>query len=326
MDALTQDHRRTELRAAPARGARPPAARGPANPGAGEIRGRVPARRRLWFGDAHVEYRDFPAQKPVQLRMGAANIVLVVALAGQIDIVCASGGGIARPGAAVLLARNEPVTLVGQAGARELCLHLSRRELHRMASAAFGGGRRVSTAEPWALTIHPGGALAQAIAKLEDLLRDDEADLGPEAKALAGRLNAAVLDSLSRAGPIEDVLPPSRAVTEAMRRIEQRPHEPWDLPSLAAAVGVTPKSLQRSFHDHLGKGVTTFILEARLQRARTSLASARDSRPMAAIAARLGFQKPGSFTRAYLRLFGETPTQTRARAVRGQGSGDGETR
>lgn len=280
------------------------------------------ARRKIWFGATHAEYREFTAQKSMQVRVGATTVGLLFALAGDLAIVGAAARALARPGAAVLLARDEPITVVGSAGARALAVYLTRHKLHRLASEAHGDARRVSTAAPWTLAYGDGDRLAGLLSALEALLWTDVEDIGTAGQALSDLLHRAALDALLQCGAVDELLPPSRAVTDAMRRVRERPNGPWTVASLAACVGVTPKYLKHAFHDHLGKGVNAFIVETRLSQAHESLSTARDSRPLSLIANSLGFQNPGSFSRAYSRVFGEPPSATRARAVRASSEGE----
>ena len=85
---------------------------------------------------------------------------------------------------------------------------------------------------------------------------------------------------------------------------------------LAALVGVTAQTLRKGFRGTLNMSVKEYIQTVRLERARETLVSGRDSRTISEIANAVGFAGAAAFTRAYAKRFGETPSRARARAVR----------
>ncbi|HEX4184117.1 MAG TPA: helix-turn-helix domain-containing protein [Caulobacteraceae bacterium] len=273
-------------------------------------------RRRVRIGDIQAEARAFSAQRAVQLRVGASSVVLVVALDGGGELICESGRVSVDLDTVVLLGHGELATTVWRADSCELVLHLSRQPLHALASAAYGGGRRLSSAGPWTICLERAEALRDALLEVRSRLCNDAAEIGPSGRELERRLQQALLDGLVRTAPTDEVLPLSRSVTEAMRRVREAPDQAWDAQSLAAAVGVTVPVLRRNFRAILGMSVGALVLQTRLTRAHDRLASAHDSRPLSLVAQGVGFRTPGSFSRAYTRLFGESPSETRARAVR----------
>lgn len=286
------------------------------------VRSSEVVRRRARIGEAQAEIRVIPTQRPLQTRQSAGQAVIIVALDGEARIVGESGVADALASAAVLLTRNEPTTEVWRAGSRELILHLPRTRLQILASARFGGARRLAGAAPRSVPILAGGALEAAIAAILDLLVGDAAELGARARKLEDALIRGLLQAVADAGDLDEILPQARSVSEAMRQVEAAPDKAWDASALAAAAGVTVAVLRRGFRAHLGTSISTFVLEARLAGARKRLASARDSRSMAQIGLSVGFSSPGAFSRAYTRLYGESPSETRARAVRALGNTD----
>ena len=273
------------------------------------------------LGSGLAQLWDFRAGAPETVVMGASSVLLVRVLDGEVRASGPTTETTIGSGEAVLFARAEPIGLEAGEAARALVLRLSRPRLQRLASRDHGDGRRLSTAAPWPLRGVAGDDLAKVFVDLERAAAAQVIAIPAVYSALDERLHEAVVAALGRAGPVDQVLPTVRSVSHAMRQVQQQPDADWDLDRLAAAVGVTPPSLQRAFHLHLGKGVSAFILDVRLGRARESLGSAHDSRPISAIAESLGFSKPGSFSRAYTRAFGETPSETRAMAVRSYGIG-----
>ncbi|MBR0665501.1 helix-turn-helix domain-containing protein [Roseomonas hellenica] len=82
-----------------------------------------------------------------------------------------------------------------------------------------------------------------------------------------------------------------------------------DLSHLAAAAGVSPRSLQRHFARVLGVTPQAAVLRLRLAAAREVL-TAGEARSVLDVALRHGFDHPGRFAIAYARAFGEAPSAT----------------
>jgi AraC-like DNA-binding protein len=81
--------------------------------------------------------------------------------------------------------------------------------------------------------------------------------------------------------------------------------------SVAAAHSISSRYLHRVFRDH-GTTVNTFIRQGRITRCRRDLVDpALHDRPVSAIGARWGYQRPSDFTRAFRAATGMTPTQYR---------------
>jgi transcriptional regulator GlxA family with amidase domain len=101
-----------------------------------------------------------------------------------------------------------------------------------------------------------------------------------------------------------------------MRIVGENHCRPFDTEALAAVVGVTGQTLRKGFRSCLGMSVKEYIQSVRLDWAHERLSGGCDGRPIAEIARRAGFAASPPFSRAYLKRFGEPPSQTRARAVR----------
>jgi len=87
------------------------------------------------------------------------------------------------------------------------------------------------------------------------------------------------------------------------------------LTELAGIAGISPRHLTRAFRQATGRTMSDYVQEARLDRARSLLAGS--DAPLKEIASRLGFATLGSFSTAFRRVAGETPTGFRRRAARG---------
>jgi transcriptional regulator GlxA family with amidase domain len=83
------------------------------------------------------------------------------------------------------------------------------------------------------------------------------------------------------------------------------------LGDIAAAVGVTPRSVQYMFRRHLGTTPLEYLRRLRLDRAHRDLQAADPAvDTVTAIAGRWGFTHAGRFSIAYKQAFGTEPSRT----------------
>ena len=83
------------------------------------------------------------------------------------------------------------------------------------------------------------------------------------------------------------------------------------LTDIAAAIGVTPRTVQYTFRRHLGSTPLGYLRRVRLQRAHRDLQAAKPNvDTVMAIADRWRFGHPGRFSRVYKEAFGTSPSST----------------
>jgi AraC-like DNA-binding protein len=174
------------------------------------------------------------------------------------------------------------------------------------ASAGFGGARRL-TQRMLAINLEQAATLKS---KLVDLAH------GLEGGALGAALLQDLAASLVAQRGAAIAFPPSRSLSVARAHLDKSEAEPLILEALARKAGVTGITLQRGFKACFGMTVGSYAQAVRLHAARARLRSGWESRPIARIAIGSGFQSVKTFARAYQKLFGETPTQTRSEAFR----------
>lgn len=87
---------------------------------------------------------------------------------------------------------------------------------------------------------------------------------------------------------------------------------PVVLTDLAAAVGLSLRTIQLTFRRETGMSLTQFILNRRLTRARQLLKSPSEAKTVTKIAFEVGFNNLSYFTRSYNEAFGESPRMTMA--------------
>lgn len=206
---------------------------------------------------------------------------------------------------AIVFARGEgPVEWQGNA--RALILRLPRRAIQINASARHGGARRLAQ-RPLTLDLSRATVLRHALA---ELVRHD-AD-----ERQGGTIVADIMATLVTQHGADAAFPLSRSISLARACLDRCATEPLALEELAGRAGVTTITLQRGFKACFGMTVAAYSQAVRLYGAQARLRCGWESRSIADIAHGAGFQSVTAFARAYLKLFGETPTQTRMTASR----------
>ena len=154
------------------------------------------------------------------------------------------------------------------------------------------------------LTQTPVGELAARLYR-EFQIEDDLTPLALEGLAME------VLANLSRRlrGMAQPRTPPAW-----LARVRELLHEAPQLPSLAgiaAAVGVHPVHLARSFRRHHGCTIGAYVRRLRIDKACRLLAGT--ALPLSQIALDVGFSHQSHFTNAFKRAIGQTPSAYRGR-------------
>jgi transcriptional regulator GlxA family with amidase domain len=97
----------------------------------------------------------------------------------------------------------------------------------------------------------------------------------------------------------------------AISFIHDNAHGDIGLSDIAAAVNVTPRSVQYLFRRHLGTTPLEYLRRVRLHRAHCDLQAADPAvDTVTAIACRWGFAHAGRFSMAYKEVFGTAPSRT----------------
>ncbi|MCX8997389.1 helix-turn-helix transcriptional regulator [Rhizobiaceae bacterium BDR2-2] len=105
--------------------------------------------------------------------------------------------------------------------------------------------------------------------------------------------------------------PSPHYVRKAVDWIEAHAAEKIRLEDIAAAAGVSVRSVQAGFKEQYGLSPIAYILKTRLRHVHRDLLSAEPEVSIAEIARRWGFLHMGDFAMRYRKLFGRTPSQTR---------------
>jgi AraC-like DNA-binding protein len=105
-------------------------------------------------------------------------------------------------------------------------------------------------------------------------------------------------------------------VRRAIEIIRARSDEPISIVDLAEEVGLGVRSLQIAFQNVLGEGPRARLTRIRLERARERLLAGGPGDEVTTIALDCGFTHLSRFAGAYLRTYGERPSDTLARRRR----------
>jgi len=107
---------------------------------------------------------------------------------------------------------------------------------------------------------------------------------------------------------------PAAAAPWQVRVAEEFIEANWDQPitieALAAATGVSARSLFASFKAGRGYSPMDFVKHVRLDRARQKLSRAEAATSVTSVAFECGFGNPGHFATDYRQRFGERPSET----------------
>lgn len=244
---------------------------------------------------------DAAAEISLVVTPDAASFVLVVPVRGYGEV---AGEAQLTPTCATIFSRDA-AAITWAPGSEWIAMRCSRSMIQAQASAVYGGARRLVRASLPVSVPQGSGALRSAA----------------EGSRRGGAMPPSdLMKLLVDQHGLDAVFPLSRAATLARAELDRgTAGGDWSLDDLARRAGVTATTLQRGFRECIGTTVSAYAKMVRLREARGRLVDLRESRPIAAIAVAAGFANADRFARAYHQLFGETPTQTRSRAVRFDG-------
>lgn len=261
---------------------------------------------RAAIGRIEAEIRSFDRDRRFHLTSGALGVHVVLPLAGTATVVSGEDEHRLGPGRLLLLAHRSRADLTWTEGARALIVRMPRVLLQEAVAAAFADPRRVGPI----LSVVPVGAMAVPLEALRRRIADPVHD-GDEVldRDLADQLVA----TLSH-GDVETLFPVSRSLKRAADHLMAHPEARVSPAALAQIAGVTLPTLRRNAKICLGMPLGRFVEQVRLTWIHQRLQNHGESRSMAQLAGAAGYHNSSTLARNYQRLFGETPTQTRARA------------
>jgi AraC-like DNA-binding protein len=103
-------------------------------------------------------------------------------------------------------------------------------------------------------------------------------------------------------------------VAQVLHLMHHRAGDPWSLVSLAREVGVSRAALARRFGERVGESPMAYLTGWRMALAADRLRD--DTETVARIAAAVGYPSPFSFSNAFKRVYGQSPTAYRSLSSR----------
>ncbi|MSW81928.1 MAG: helix-turn-helix domain-containing protein [Actinobacteria bacterium] len=281
----------------------------------GEVR---TVHNRVNLGQIGLNYLDYGAEVEIDPGELSSFFLIQIPLAGGSTVTCGGTTVVSTPARASVPNPTESLRMTWHGGSPHLLVHVPRvtaeDRLKRLlgheliAPLRFDLGMDLTTprARSWRHLIDI--ALEDAEAEgltMQGFVLDQLEDLILTGLLLTHRHNYS--DNLAK-----DVRPAApRAIREALILFEQSPGCTPTLSELAAAAGVSIRSLQVGFRAHIGMSPTEYLRDLRLQRVRAELQSSLpDQASIADIAYAWGFNHLGRFAQLYRKRFGELPSQT----------------
>jgi AraC-like DNA-binding protein len=209
------------------------------------------------------------------------------------------------------------------AGAR-LHVQITEERLNRQLSALLGE----APAEPVAFAVAVdlstgyGRGIASCVMQAVNHLQQD--DTFPGNNITAGLFEDLITSRLLLSHPsnyskalnrIETKVAPA-TIKRAIEFMQARLGEPLALADIAAAAGIPGRTLFTHFRCVHGTSPMQFLRQLRFEKVRATLLHARQSDSVSFICGQWGFTHLGRFAVEYRHRFGETPSQTLARAKR----------
>lgn len=247
---------------------------------------------------------------------------------GRFEAVIGTEAVQAHPGMAVVAPPMGRQVNHAAADSGRLILHVPDAVLTRHLAALLGDRPRepLSFAAAMRLDMGPGRSFAS-------LLRFVIDEIGRHGSLLSHPLPAAQLEQtlltallLAQPSNYSDRLAAwaGRPVAlgslrRARDHIEAHLDEPLTLDGIAAAAGMPGRTLQAQFRRFQGCSPMAYLRAARFRRAREALSQPGETASVTELAMRCGFAHLGRFAVEYRRRFGESPSETAARARREAG-------
>jgi len=271
-------------------------------------------------GRATIGYLAFGPKTDVVLA-APPRLLVVVTTAAAAEVRVADRWAVASPRTAVVLPPGSPATIRGPASAVHLVVGIEHQALLGHLSRLLGRPLDRPLAFDLELDLLAGASarwnaavdiLHAELSEPRSLLRSgiglSQIEEFLMSSLLFGHRStySAALRAPGQGAP--DHLP-ARAATEFIERHLDRP---LSVTAVAAAVGMSTRTLQATFRSELRTTPTAYVRDRRLDRVRAELAEAAvvGGATVTEIATRWGITHLGRFAGEYRARFGESPSQT----------------
>lgn len=200
-----------------------------------------------------------------------------------------------------------------------VALQVSLERMHTLARCAETSVNRVFAQDGVSLQGEVGRNIARRLPQLaDDLFRAPSIALPPRVLlAISHLIDDLLCEMIGRMpeGPASlQVLPAFHRVRQAEEMMHDQSDEPLSMIEIAQTLGISLRSLQLAFSAvHDGQSPRDVLNRIRLEKARQRLRQADRDGQVTRIALDSGFFHLGRFAQAYVRAYGERPSETLAR-------------
>jgi AraC-like DNA-binding protein len=207
------------------------------------------------------------------------------------------------------------------AGAR-LHVQITEERLNRQVAALLGEAPIEPVAFEAAIDLTTGHGRSIACCVMQAVNHLQQDDKFPGNNITAGLFEDLVISRLLLSHPsnysralrrLETKVAPA-TIRRAVEFMQTRLGEPVALADIAAAAGIPGRTLLTHFQCVYGTSPMQFLRRLRFEKVREALLRARQTDNVSSICGRWGFTHLGRFAVEYRHRFGETPSQTLARA------------
>lgn len=286
-------------------------------------------RRRLGFTGNHVHFSGWGIS--YARYHGGFELISAPSAGAYIVQFCVEGGGQTRYGkqavdlapggaAAVVSPGERPGWTFGDDFAHFI-VKIDQSTLEEYLRAVTGHEGNDLEFEPSA---SPDGDFAAPLLRLTRFIVSelDRSDTLLRSPLILADFQSAVLNgmltrqphNLRRLWSASTAMPGSSHVRKAEEFVAANLDQPLRMSAIADEVGISLRSLQKAFRHQRGQTLTQFLHLARLDLARKRLLAGLPGATVSSVALGCGFAHFGKFAAYYRRRFGETPSDTLARA------------
>lgn len=242
-------------------------------------------------------------------------------LAGHMRTMCGKDAGETGVGSAAVLSPDGSSTMRWSSDCRMLAVKIDRVVLEDELRAVLG--RDLKAPLVFNVTMDTQTGPGQSwLTSLLHLVKDVQQPLGtPLPEAVTRHLQGLVITKLLYGQPnnyLEELNAPvrqrahPRRVQQVIDAIHQDPAAPHTASDLATVAGVSLRTLQEAFREHVGTGPMTYLRSVRLTGAHKELNAAdpADGTTVTSVAHSWGFGQVSRFADHYRRRYGESPSST----------------
>lgn len=268
-------------------------------------------------GGVGIEFLDYGTEVQIDAQALDDFILVQIPLGGRARLQVRSSIVESNPALATIPPLDRPFTMTWDRGAPHLIVYVQHQNLADVADRLFGqdSGTNLDLGLSMDLKGIQGRAFLRSVVDLQDAMAAEQAAVPDHlhrllAETMLSRLLMATIKPLGSApgGNAEDRGRLTRRFNELL---ERHSAEELSVSDIAFSLGVSVRTLQAVVRSELGETPSELLRMTRLTRARELLLAAETgSETVTSIAIEAGFSHLSRFSSAYLRAFGEMPSES----------------